>query len=521
MNRRTFLAAASAATLLSHAARAADPRVLRFVPDSNLASIDPVLNIIPVTRNHGLMVWDMLYGRDANFAPQPQMVVGHEVEDNGLRWRFTLRDGLVFHDGTPVRGADCIASIQRWAPRRPLGQRLLQRAAEMNALDDKRFEIRLTKPFPNMTTALSEFCFIMPERIAKVGGNTRIPEAIGSGPFRFKADEWVSGDRVVYTKFAEYQPRPEAPSLLAGGKRVNFERVEWRIIPDPSTAAAALQAGEVDWVQQPQQDLLKTLRRDGHIQVLSNDRVGVMGMLALNQLHPPFNNQKLRQAVLSVIAQPDFVQAAIGDDPQASLTPIGVFTPGMAMANDAGLSALTGKRDIEHAKAMLRESGYSGEKVLVMAAADSPVTFAMAQVAADLFRQLGLNVDFVSMDLGTLVQRRANKWPREAGGWDAFVTTYEGLTMADPATNVALRGNGGDAWFGWPTSPRLEDLREQWLEAPDLATQKAIVRQIQTAAFEEVPFIPLGQIFYATAARTDLSGILPAPFPLFWNIRRG
>ncbi len=520
MKRRQFLASSGVALCLGRPARAADPRVLRFVPDSNLASIDPVLNIIPVTRNHGLMVWDMLYGRDANFVPKPQMVAGHEVEDNGLRWRFTLRDGLIFHDGTPVRGVDCIASIQRWAPRRPLGQRLLQCAAEMTAVDDKRFDIRLTAPFPNMTTALSEFCFIMPERIARLGGNTRIPDAIGSGPFRFKADEWVSGDRVVYTRFAEYQPRPEAPSLLAGGKRVNFERVEWRIIPDPSTAAAALQAGEVDWVQQPQQDLLKPLRRNAHLQVLSNDRVGVMGMLALNQLHPPFNDQRLRQAVLSVISQPDFVQAAIGDDPQASLTPIGVFTPGLAMANDAGLSALTGPRDITRAQAILRESGYTGEKLLVMAAADSPVTFAMAQVAADLFRRIGFNVDFVSMDLGTLVQRRANKGPREAGGWDAFVTTYEGLTMADPATNVALRGNGGDAWFGWPTSPRLEGLREQWLEAASLEAQKDVARQIQKVAMVEVPFIPLGQIFYSTAASSEMSGILPAPFPLFWNIRR-
>ena len=520
MKRRTFLAATGAAFISRPGLAAADPRVLRFVPDSNLASIDPVLNLIPVARNHGLMVWDMLYGRDASFTPQPQMVAGQEVSEGGLRWRFTLRDGLIFHDGTPVRAVDCIASVQRWAPRRPLGQRLLQRTLEFNALDDKRFEIRLSKPFPNMTTALSEFCFIMPERLAKIGGAARITEAVGSGPFRFKADEWVAGDRVVYTKFDGYQPRPEAPSLLAGGKIVQFDRVEWHIMPDPAVAAAALQAGEVDWVQQPQPDLLPALRSDKHIRVLANDHVGVMGMLALNQLHAPFNNQKLRQAVLSAITQQDFVQAAIGDDASLSLTPIGVFTPGMAMANDAGLSAITSPRDLAQAKALVQSSGYAGEKILLMAAADSPMTFAMAQVAAALFQQLGLNVDFVSVDLGSLVQRRTNKGSREAGGWDAFITTYEGLTMADPATNVALRGNGGDAWFGWPTSPRLEDLREHWLDAADLATQRHVARQIQEVALEEVPFIPLGQIFTATATRTDISHIVPAPFPLFWGVQR-
>jgi peptide/nickel transport system substrate-binding protein len=520
MKRRMFLAATAAGLLVRPALAESDQRILRFVPDSNLASIDPVWNLIPVTRNHGLMVWDMLYGRDASFAPQPQMVAGHDLSEDSLTWRFTLRDGLLFHDGTPVRAVDCIASIQRWATRRPLGQRLLMLSTAMTALDDKRFEIVLRKPFPSMLLALSEFCFIMPERIARTSPTTRITEAIGSGPYRFVADEWVAGDRAVYTRFDKYQPRPEPPSLLAGGKVANFDRVEWRIIPDPATAAAALQSGEVDWVQQPQSDLLPMLRADKQVQVLANDRVGVMGMLALNHLHPPFDNQKLRQAVLSAIVQKDFMAAAAGDDPAMSRAPVGFFTPGMAMANDAGMAALTAPRDLGHSRHLVKDSGYGGERVLVMGAADSPVTQAMAQVAADLFRQLGLNVDYVSMDLGTLVQRRANKGTVENGGWDAFATTYEGLTMADPATNVGLRGNGGDGWFGWPTSARIEALREQWLDAPSLTTQQDIAAQIQAVAMEEVPFIPLGQIYYPTTARTNLAGILPAPFPIFWNVRR-
>ena len=524
MKRRTFLAAAGASLLarpgLAMGPAGSDTRVLRFVPDSNLASIDPVWNLIPVTRNHGMMVWDMLYGRDATFLPQPQMVSGHEISEDGLTWRFALRDGLRFHDGTPVRSVDCLASIRRWAPRRPLGQRLLMLATAMTAIDDQRFEIRLSKPFPRMTYALSEFCFIMPERIARTDPGTRITEAIGSGPFRFVADEWVSGDRAVYTRFEQYQPRPEPASFTAGGKVAHFDRIEWHIIPDPATAAAALQDNEVDWVQQPQSDLLPVLRGNKPVNVLANDKVGVMGMLALNHLQPPFDNPKLRAAVLSAIDQKDFMAAATGDDPAMSLTPEGVFTPGMPMANDAGMAALTAPRDIARSRKLVAESGYAGEHVLVMGAADSPVTQAMAQVAADLFRQLGLNVDYVSMDLGTLVQRRANRNPPGQGGWSAFTTTYEGLTMADPATNVALRGNGADAWFGWPTSPTLEALREKWLDTPDLPAQRAIAEQIQVTALNEVPFIPLGQIFYPTAARTDIQDILPSPFPIFWNVRK-
>jgi len=520
MKRRSFLAAAGASLLARPALALSDTKTLRFVPDSNLASIDPVWNLIPVTRNHAMLVWDMLFGRDANFIPQPQMVQSHEITPDNLLWRFTLRQNLLFHDNTPVRATDCLASIRRWAGRRPLGQRLLALATEMTATGDRSFEIRLRKPFPRMTYALSEFCFIMPERIARTDPNTRIAEAIGSGPYRFVASEWVSGDRAVYTRFEQYQPRPEPPSFTAGGKIANFDRIEWHIIPDPATAAAALQENEIDWLQQPQSDLLPLLKANNQVTVLNNDKVGVMGMLALNHLHPPFDNPKLRAAILSAIDQKDFMAAAAGDDPAMSLTPVGFFTPNMPMANDAGMAALTAPRDLARSRAKVAESGYNGEPALVMGAADSPVTQAMAQVAADLFRQLGLNVDYVSMDLGTLVQRRANQETPDKGGWSAFTTTYEGLTMADPATNVGLRGNGTGAWFGWPTSPMLESLREQWLDTPDLPTQQSIAAKIQATALQEVPFIPLGQIFYPTAIRTGIEGIIPSPFPIFWNARK-
>jgi len=517
--RRTLLTAATA-LLARPALSASRARVLRFVPESNLATIDPVWNITPVTRNHGMMVWDMLYGRDSDFVPRPQMLAGTDVSPDQLSWRFTLREGLLFHDNMPVRAADCIASIRRWAVRRPLGQRLLALATEMKVLDDRQFDIHLRRPFAQMPYALSEFCYIMPERIARTDPNTRITEVIGSGPFRFIADEWVSGAKAAYSRFDGYQPRAEPASFTAGGKRAWFERVEWIVMPDPATAANALQSGEVDWVQQPQFDLLPLPRKARDVSVLANDRVGVMGMLALNQLHPPFDNAQVRRAILSAIEQRDFMTAAVGDDTTMWRSPIGVFTPGMAMANDAGMQALTAPRDIARSKALLQQAGYRGAKVTVMGAVDNPVTFALSQVAADLFRQLGMPVDFINMDLGTLVQRRANKGTPSQGGWNAFTTTYEGLTMADPATNVGLRGNGTDAWFGWPTSPPLEQLREAWFDAPDETARREIARRIQVTAFDEVPFVPLGQLFYPTAIRSDLEGLLPSPFPIFWSINR-
>lgn len=262
------------------------------------------------------------------------------------------------------------------------------------------------------------------------------------------------------------------------------------------------------------------LRGSRGVKVAVNDKVGVTGMLALNQLYPPFDNVKLRQAILSAVDQKEFVAAAVGDDPSMSRVPVGVFPPGMPMASDAGLEALTAPRDLARSRKLVAESGYRGEKVVVMGAVDSPVTQAFAQVVADLFQKLGLNVDYVSMDLGTLVQRRANKAPPDKGGWNAFTTTYEGLSISDPGNNIALRGNGPDAWFGWPTSQPLEELREQWFDATDEAGRRRIAAEIQRTAFQEVPFIPLGQLFYPTAFRSNVEAILPAAFPVFWNVRK-
>ncbi|QDJ10098.1 Dipeptide-binding protein [Roseomonas mucosa] len=528
MRRRSFLAAgalgmaapALPVSPLSGPALAQNARVLRFVPESNLANADPVWTTTTIARNHGLMIWDMLYARDAGFVPRPQMVAGHELSGDHLTWRFTLRDGLLFHDGEPVRAVDCVTSINRWAKRRPLGQKLLELTEEMKALDDRRFEIRLKHPFALMTHAFADSCFVMPERIARTDPFQQITEYVGSGPYRFLRDEWVSGDRAVYARFDRYQPRQEPPSYLAGGKVVHFDRVEWRVMPDSATASSALQNGEVDWVQVPQFDLLPMLRGSRGVKVAVNDRVGVMGMLALNHLHPPFDNPKLLRAILSVLDQRDFMTAALGEEKELFQVPCGVFTPGLPMANDAGMEVLAGPRDIERGRKLVAESGYKGERIVLMSPSDYPTTQTFAQVAADLFKRLGLNVEYTSMDWGTLVQRRTSKEPVEKGGWSAFATTYEGLTVADPATHIPLRGNGAGGWFGWPTSPRLEALRDRWFDAPDETAQKRIAREMQAIAFEEVPFLPLGQLFYPTAYHDTLQDIVPANMPIFWNVRR-
>lgn len=163
--------------------------------------------------NHGYMVWDTLYGIDNAGAGQPQMLAGHAISDDKLTWTFTLRDGLLFHDNEKVRGIDCVTSIARWLKRDPFGQQLALQTEEMKPLGDNRFTIRLKQPFPLITYALgADGCFIMPEPIASTDAFKQIGEYVGSGPFRFIKDEWVSGAKAAWAKFDNYNPRRNSRS---------------------------------------------------------------------------------------------------------------------------------------------------------------------------------------------------------------------------------------------------------------------------------------------------------------------
>jgi peptide/nickel transport system substrate-binding protein len=530
MQRRTFLAA-SAATLaaprLACAAgppSAAGPRVLRFIPQSDLTILDPVWTTAYVTRNHAFAVFDTLYGLDSHFRPTPQMVAGAVKNPEDTEWRLGLRPGLKFHDGTPVLARDCVASIKRWGARDPFGQALLAATDELSAPDDTTIRFRLSRPFPLLPDALGKsatnMCAIMPERLALTDPYTAITEMVGSGPFRFLPDERVLGSRAVYGRFNRYIPLPSgAPDWTSGPKFANFDRIEWLTTPDPAAAAAALQSGEVDWWEYPIPALVPSLRKTPGLTVSQPNPAGEIAVLRMNQLHPPFDKPAIRLALLSVIDQAEFMTAVVGADPALRHVPAGFFTPGTDMASPAGMEALTTPRDLPAAQKALSKAGYQGETVVVLAPTDLPALKALADVGVAVMQRLGLKVDVQWMDWGQVVQRRVSQAPPERGGWSVFHTFWDGEDLLNPATNVMLRGNGTEASPGWPDNPDIEGLRDQWLLATDLTDQKRIAVEIQRHAFVDVPYIPLGQDFVSTAYR-GLTGVLDG-FAMFWNLKKG
>jgi peptide/nickel transport system substrate-binding protein len=522
MKRRTFLAAGASALAAPILARAQDARVLRMVPQANLTSIDPIWTTAIVTRNHAYIVYDTLFGLDADLQPRPQMAAGLTVEQDGRRVTIPLREGLQFHDGTPVLARDCVASIKRWAARNSFGQTLLAATDEIAAPDDRTIVFRLKAPFPLLPNALasvSQPAFVMPERIALTDPFKQITDATGSGPFRWKADAFNSGSRMVYERHPGYVPAAGAPSLTAGGKVAHFDRIEWQIIADGATAAAALQNNEIDWYEQPPPELQQLLVRNRDIVVEGIDRLTNPAILRMNHLQPPFDDVKVRRAILPAIIQSDFMAAVAGDDPANYNDRCGIFTPGTPMATEAGLDVLTGPRSLEAARAALKASGYDGAKIRLIGPTDILAPSAITQVAADLLPRIGFNVDVALSDWGTVIQRRVSREPVDRGGWSVLLTTFSSFDQADPAALQPLRANGGNAWFGWPTIPKLEQLRTAWFAAPDAEARKAICADMQRIALDEVAFVPVGSYRSMTAYRRSLTGRVQG-FPILWNLKK-
>ncbi|MBN8926717.1 MAG: ABC transporter substrate-binding protein [Rhodospirillales bacterium] len=529
MPRRDFLKTAAVAAAGGLAAprigHAADAKVLRFIPQANLANLDPIWTTQYVVRNGSLLIWDTLYGVDDQLTPKPQMVESHEASADAKTWTFKLRPGLKFHDGEPVLAKDVVASIQRWMVRdAPMGLPIKKRTDALEAVDDRTFRFRLNQPYPKMLFALGKsstpMLFIMPARIAATDPYKQITEFVGSGPMRFKRDEWVPGAKAVFEKFEGYVPRSEKASWLAGGKRINFDRIEWQIVPDTATASAALQNGEVDWWELASPDLAPLLKKTPNVAVDIADPLGNIGSFRINHLHPPFNDVRARRAIQMALSQPDYMGAVVGDDQTLWKTLPGFFTPDTPLYTEFGGDILKGKRDYEGAKKLLAEAGYKGEPIVLLVATDVAITKAQGDVTADLLKRIGMNVNYVATDWGTVGQRRAKKDPPSEGGWHIFHTWHAGADCVNPAPYTALDASGATAWFGWPKSDLVQEKIAEWYAAPDLPAEKKVIAELNKAAMDDVVYVPTGFFKAYQAWRKNVSGVVKAPFPVFWDVTK-
>jgi len=500
----------------------ANDTTVTAVMHSSLRVLDPITTTAHITRNHGYMIYDVLIAQDENFEPQPQMA-DWEVSDDSLVYTFTLRDELMFHDGEPVTAEDVVASLERWGKRDAGGQLIFDVTESVEASDDNTVTWTLSEPFEPLINTLAKQAavppFIMPAGIAETSADSNINEHIGSGPFVFVADEYDPGQSVTYERFEDYVPRDEQASWMAGGKVVNVDRVVWTSMPDSQTAINALNAGEIDYLEQVQVDLLPILKSNPDVTVELRDPLGYQTMGRLNFKHPPFDDKRIRQAALMALSQEDVLATMMGDPDYYQLCGA-IFGCGTPFEDDSGADTLQSGGDPEGARALLEEAGYDGTPIVLMQPTDVTSLINQPVVAAQALRNAGFQVDMQAMDWQTLVSRRASMDAPEDGGWNIFFTNWQLPEINDPLINVMLNGRGDDAWFGWPEDEALEQLRADFIAAGSEDEQREVAQQIQAYVLEEVIYIPLGQYNIPQARRNTIEGMIPSPVPVFWNMEK-
>ncbi|NJO33893.1 MAG: ABC transporter substrate-binding protein [Rhodospirillales bacterium] len=518
--KRAFAIAALAVTVLGFSGAAHADKTLRVVMHSDLKILDPIWTTAYIVRNHGYMVYDTLFATDKKGEIKPQMVGKYDASADQLTHTFTLRDGLLWHDGQPVTAEDCVASIKRWAAKDTTGQKLMTFVASIEVVDAKTFVIKLKEPTGLLMLGLgkpsSNVPFMMPKRVAETDPNTQISDFTGSGPFVFKRDEWKPGDKTVYVKFDKYKPRAEPASGLAGGKVAKVDRVEWRAISDHQQAVNALLAGEIDLIEAPPHDLLPLALADANIKFFDWNPLGNQYTFRPNWLHKPFDNPKVRQALFYAFNQEDFLKAVVGD-PKYYKVCKSYFPCGTAYSSEAGMDGLL-KSDFKKAQTLLKEAGYDGTPIVLMHSTDLQVLTNLAPVAKALMEKAGFKVEMQSMDWQTLVSRRSKKDAPGAGGWHAFLTSWVSADITNPIFTGFMNSGCDKAMFGWPCDAEMEKLRDQFARQTDPAKQKAIAAAVQVQNTKMVTHIPLGQWYLGSPMRKNVDGMLRTPAPVFWNI---
>ncbi|MGI9521017.1 MAG: ABC transporter substrate-binding protein [Hyphomicrobiaceae bacterium] len=530
-SRRKFMkgtvataAVAAAPGILRARAQASKGNTIKAVMHGDLKVFDPIWTTANMTGNHALLIYDTLFGQDEKGRSHPQMVEKYGLSDDRKTYTFQLRDGLKFHDGQAVTADDCIASIRRWAVRDAAGQHLFRRVQDTRKRDDKTFEIVLSEPYGLVLDALGKLTtnlpVVMRKKDAETDANQQVTEKIGSGPFKFNDTETRAGQRYVYDRNPDYNPRTGPASGLSGGKVASLDRVIIENLSDQQTALAALTAGEIDFYESPPLDLLDQLEGDRNITLEVLNKGGNVGMCRLNWLHPPFDNVHARRAMLYLINQTDILQAAFGN-PKYFKNCGSLFGCTGNMQSEVNTDWLKGGQDIAKAKELFQKAGYDGRPVTVLQATNIGFMNNAALLIAQWLQQAGVNTKLEASDWGGVVTRRAVKKPPNEGGWNIFITWGSGEGFNNPISSVAHSAVGANGWFGWPKDDLHEKLKDQWASGATIEDRQATAKKIQDNAWNFVPMVILGQWAPPVAHRANVTGFVPVPSHVpFWNVKK-
>lgn len=452
-------------------------------------------------------VFEYLFAWDSAWDIQPFLVDSFEIAADGLTYTFQLREGIKFHNGDEMVADDIVKCFNRWGQLVGEGIAAYESITDVVAVDDYIVEISLSKPFSPLLAYLTGpggGMMVMPGEIAEAAGTERLEEYVGTGPYSFV--EHIPDRHILLERFEDYSPREEAPDAYAGRRTAYFEELEFITVPDAAARIAGVEAGDYHWAEEVTRDEHERLQDSSDVEALVIKPLRFMGII-FNKAQGPMADPVLRQAALYAFNHEEIMAAAFGPPDFWRLQP-SLMPPESVWFTEVG-AEFYNPYDPDRARELVEQSDYNGETVRWMGPSDREDYFAVALTGVQHLQDVGINAELVSMDWGSVVERRTN--PEE---YEIFNTGFS--FNPEPTTLSFIPAN----WPGWWESEAKEEILDRIMTATDFDERFAIWEEFQQLYFEEVPAIRVGDFFGLSIFRSNLKGeALPvSSFPIFWNV---
>jgi peptide/nickel transport system substrate-binding protein len=480
---------------------------INFAGYSEPPTVDGSWTTAIVVQIPSIHVFESLMAYDAEWAAQPMLAEDVEISDDGLTVTFHLRDGVNFHNGDVMDAEDVVASIERWLSVAGNGQDTEPFVDSVEATDDLTVEWQLNSSFAPLLNYLSSplgyTCIIVPAEIAEAAMDDRLGEDqyIGTGPYQFV--EHVPDQHILVERFEDYSSRDDEASNYAGAKTAYADEIRFVTVPDASARIAGVEAGDYHWAEEVTRDDYDRLLDDPNVEAEILSPLRWKGII-FNKRRGPFTDPNLRRAALYALDMEEIMFAAFGDEEfwrlDHSLLP--EETP---WYSDVGADEHN-LMDIEQARQLVEDSDYDGEEIRWMSPSDREDYYAVALTAVPMLQEIGLNVEVLGVDWGTVVDRRTDE-----DEWEIFNT---GFGFGPEPTTVAFIPSD---WPGWWESDEKEAALQAVMEETDQDAREELWDEFQQVFYDEVPVIKVGDFFALTIYRTELHGGLVAQEPRFWN----
>ena len=481
---------------------------VRWALDNNVATLD-ALKTTSQPEIGALHSQEKLFEFDENLSPQPSLVESWTTSDDGFTWTFTLREGITYNapvEGRPFTSEHAMGNWKRWLARDSFGGILNGFIESIETPDDLTYVVTLSEPTGLLLDGFARLGgyspYMMPPEMYEVDpdegpGNGDFETFGGTGPYQLV--QWRPGDRFLFTKWADYKSPPGPTSFLAGTRLAYADVLEAIVIPEEAARIAALETGAVDWIGTISGDQKERLEANPDLHVFLDDtgplRIGAWP----NHVKGPMSDARVRRAIMIAFPKDDALLATAGDPGlfrQCGSLMLcgtrwgGIRTPGDEIYYDPP--------DLEAAKALIEEAGYTGAKMTLLTRTGSaPSALVMREVVEDL----GFEVDYQHVDAASYGERRS-----DPDRFDMFFTggpvSWGGIS---PLLNSTLAK--GKYWNKYQDpSGNFTAMLEEFARAPR-ERQDELIIEMQKLFYQDMQYIPFGEVLSVYAGSKALHGV--------------